>query len=71
VTVENHNILGGLGGAVAEVLSEHHPVPIIRIGVRDRFGECGETDELFEKFQMSEKYITNAALKIIERKNNA
>ena len=46
VTVEEHQIIGGLGGAVAECLSAHHPVPIEFIGVADRFGESGEPDEL-------------------------
>ena len=50
VTVEEHNIMGGLGGAVAEVLSEKAPTKILRIGVNDRFGESGPAPVLIKKF---------------------
>ncbi|MAF34672.1 transketolase, partial [Candidatus Woesearchaeota archaeon] len=46
VTIEEHQILGGMGSAVAEVLSEHYPVPQLRLGIQDRFGESGSPDEL-------------------------
>jgi transketolase len=57
VTVENHNILGGLGSAVAEVVTEYHPVRIKRIGVNDVFGKSGSNDEMKEKFKLTTKDI--------------
>ncbi len=61
VTAEEHQITGGLGGAVAELLSEHYPVPMRRIGVKDRFGESGHPDELMEHFGLTSKHIAIAA----------
>ena len=53
VTVEEHTIVGGLGGAVAETLSEHHPVRMKRLGLPDSFGESGPNDQLLEKYGLS------------------
>ena len=53
VTVENHSIIGGLGGAVAEVLSESEPALIKRIGIEDKFGESGSLDDLFTKYGLT------------------
>jgi transketolase len=64
VTAEEHTIIGGLGGAVAEVLSEKCPVPLRRVGVKDRFGESGTPDELLEKYGLTSFDIINAALEI-------
>ncbi|MCR4690684.1 MAG: transketolase family protein [Lachnospiraceae bacterium] len=50
VTVEEHSVIGGLGGAVCETLSESAPTPVLRIGVEDRFGESGPAAELIKKF---------------------
>ncbi len=61
VTAEEHSILGGLGGGVAEAVSETHPVPIARIGVRDTFGESGEHQELMAKYGLTSKEIASAA----------
>jgi len=69
VTVEEHQIAGGLGSAVAEVISANYPVPIERIGVEDRFGESGEPNELIEHFGMGVKHIRAAILKAIQRKS--
>lgn len=68
ITCEEHQITGGLGGAIAELLVEEHPVPMTRIGVRDSFGESGTPDELFEKFGLTPKHIALAAHQIIEKK---
>ena len=68
VTAEEHNILGGLGGAVAEVLAENRPVPMVRVGVRDTFGESGTPAELLEKYGLTEKEIARAAREVLERK---
>ena len=48
VTAEEHSIIGGLGGAVAEVLSESRPVPLVRVGIKDTFGTSGESEGLLE-----------------------
>lgn len=69
VTVEEHQVTGGLGGAVAEVLSENYPVPIKRVGVQDRFGESGEPDELLEKFGLTKEAIIQAATKVLRMKD--
>ena len=50
VTVEEHSIIGGLGGAVAETLGEKLPTPMLRIGIRDVFGESGPALELIKKY---------------------
>lgn len=58
VTVEEAQINGGLGGALAELLGESHPVPMRRIGIKDRFGESGKPDELLEHFGLTAKHIS-------------
>lgn len=57
VTVEEHQIAGGLGSAVTEYLSEHHPIRIGRIGVQDRFGQSGKVNELYEEYGLSAKHV--------------
>lgn len=61
ITVEEAQVAGGLGGAVAELLSEHFPVPMKRIGMQDRYGESGEPNELLEHFGLTAKHIALAA----------
>ncbi len=61
VTAEEHSIIGGLGGAVAEAVSEAHPVPILRVGIRDTFGESGEHEELLVKYGLTWKEIVQMA----------
>ena len=68
VTAEDHNIIGGLGGAVAEHLVSNTPAPLERVGVRDRFGESGQSDEMLEVMQISAPYIAAAAQRAINRK---
>ena len=68
VTAENHNIINGLGSAVAEVLGENCPTPMKRIGVRDHFGEVGKTEFLMEKYQMTAKHIAGAVREVIKKK---
>lgn len=68
VTVEEHQIAGGLGSAVAEVVSESYPVPIKRIGIEDSFGESGTPSELMKKFGLTEENIKKAVLEVIRRK---
>lgn len=61
ITAEEAQINGGLGGAVAELLGEHHPAPMRRIGMKDRFGESGKPQELLEKFGLTAKHFIVAA----------
>jgi transketolase len=68
VTVEDSNILGGLGSAVAEVVTENSPVPILRIGVRDRFGQTGSVEELKMEYNMSRVDIANVAKQVVKKK---
>jgi transketolase len=65
VTAEDHNIIGGLGGAVAEVLGEHAPTPMKRIGMRDRFGTSGNGLELLEYFGLDSKNIVLAVHELL------
>ena len=68
VTAEEHNIIGGLGSAVAEVLVENNPVPLERVGVKDTFGESGSGDSLLEKYGLTKESIVESAKKAISRK---
>ena len=68
VTVEEHQVAGGLGGAVSEVLSRNFPAPIEFIGMPDSFGESGKADELLEKYGMKAKHIVKAVKTVIKRK---
>lgn len=68
VTVEEHQVNGGLGGAVCECLAENHPIPVERIGVRDRFGESGSPQELIEALGMGVNSIKDAVKKVLKRK---
>jgi len=65
ITAEEHNIIGGLGGAVAEALSESRPVRIERVGVRDTFGESGEHSELLVKYGLTSREIAKAARRLV------
>ena len=68
VTAEDHSVIGGLGGAVAEYLSSNIPIPLERVGVNDRFGESGQADEMLELMEISAPYITKSATRAINRK---
>lgn len=68
VTCEEHNIYGGLGSAVAEVLVEHCPMPMVRVGVEDKFGESGLPDQLLEKHGLTADNIAAKAKEVIGRK---
>ena len=68
VTAEDHNILGGLGSAVAESMVQTVPVPMEFVGVKDTFGESGEPEELAEKYGLTATYIVLAAKRVIKRK---
>jgi transketolase len=68
VTAEEHSILGGLGGAVAECVSSRYPVPVMRVGVRDTFGESGDPAELLKKYGLSPRSIVDAVGDALSKK---
>lgn len=68
ITAEEHQIHGGLGSAVAEVVCQHAPVPMRIIGVQDRFGESGEPQELLTSFGLTSKEIVAAATALVQKK---
>jgi len=68
VTAEEHQVNGGLGSAVAELVSQHFPVPMKIIGVEDRFGESGEPNELLEKFGLTKDAIIKAVTSVLRMK---
>lgn len=69
VTVEEHNIIGGLGDAIAQVATRHFPVPIEFVGTKDTFGESGTPDQLLKKYGLDVPDIIAAAEKVMARKN--
>lgn len=68
VTAEEHQIFGGLGSAVAEVLAQHSPVPVEMIAVHDSFGESGKPEQLLEHFGLKDKNIVAAVKQVLKRK---
>lgn len=68
VTVEEHQIAGGMGSAIAECLARHYPVPMEFVGVKDLFGQSGTPDQLIEHYGMGEKHIMEAVKKVLLRK---
>lgn len=68
VTAEEHSIIGGLGSAVAELLSEERPAPLTRVGTKDTFGESGKAELLMEKYGLTAKDIVKAAEVSISKK---
>jgi transketolase len=69
VTAEEHNIMGGMGSAVAEVLGENRPTPMKRVGVMDTFGESGETAELLKKYGLTAANIEEAAASVMKARH--
>ena len=69
ITAEDHNIIGGLGSAVAEVLGENYPCRMLRIGMQDRYGESGKPDELYEKYGLSARHVAMKVKEIVKKKN--
>ena len=70
VTVEEHQIAGGMGSAVAEVLAQNFPVPIEFIGVKDKFGQSGTAKELIEYYELGKNSIKEAVKKVLNKKIN-
>jgi len=70
VTAEEHNIIGGLGDAIAQVAAKHLPIPIEYVGTKDTFGESGTPTELLKKYGLDIPDIVAAAEKVLQRKNS-
>lgn len=68
VTVEEHNVIGGLGDAIAQTAARHFPIPIEYIGTNDTFGESGTPKDLLKKYGLDTPYIVSAAEKVMKRK---
>lgn len=70
VTAEEHSIIGGLGSSVAEIVSEHYPVPVKRIGINDCFGISGDAEELLEYFGLTVQNIVKTVQEMVARKKS-
>jgi transketolase len=68
VTVEEHQTMGGMGSAVAEVLAQNYPVAMEFIGIQDKFGQSGTPDELIEHYGMGVLHIAEAVKRVLKRK---
>lgn len=68
VTAEEHNIIGGLGSAVSEAVAEEYPVPVVKVGIKDTFGESGKPNQLLEKYGLTVEAIVNSAKRAISLK---
>ena len=69
VTAEEHNIIGGLGSAVAEVLAEKCPTPMVRVGINDKFGKSGKPAQLLKEYGLTPENIASKAKEAIAKKN--
>lgn len=70
VTVEEHQVAGGMGSSVAEFLSSEYPTPIVFVGVKDQFGQSGTPDELIENYGMGTSHIVEAVLGVLKKKKH-
>ena len=70
VTAEDHNVIGGLGSAVAEVLSENYPCRVKRIGLKDCYAESGKPDELYKKYGLDSESIAEEMMSFVSKKGN-
>lgn len=68
LTIEEHSIIGGLGGAVCELVSEHYPVPVLRMGINDVFGQSGTPNELLEHYNLTTAEIMRNVHNLLEKK---
>ena len=67
VTVEDHQVAGGFGSAVSEVLSENLPIPLVRVGVENKFGQSGTPDELLRLYGITSTNIVKKAVELIKK----
>lgn len=70
VTVEEHQIIGGMGSVVSQCLSKNIPVPVEMLGINDKFGQSGSPQELFKEYGLTKEDIVKAVKKVIQRKNS-
>lgn len=70
VTVEEHQIMGGMGSAVVEMVVQEFPVPVKMLGIQDRFGESGKPEELLRKFGLTHPFIIQAVKNVLKRKKS-
>lgn len=68
VTAEEHQVMGGFGSAVTEVISQNYPVPVKMVGIQDSFGESGKPDDLMEKYNLLDSDVVNAVRDVLELK---
>jgi transketolase len=68
VTAEEHQVMGGFGSAVTEVISQNYPVPVKMVGIQDSFGESGKPDDLMEKYNLLDSDVVNAVRDVLEIK---
>ncbi|CEI82124.1 1-deoxy-D-xylulose-5-phosphate synthase [Oceanobacillus oncorhynchi] len=68
VTAEEHSIIGGLGSAVAETLVEEKPVPVVRVGVKDRNSESGPNEAMLDKYEISPNHVVDAVKQVLKKK---
>ncbi|MFD1388961.1 transketolase family protein [Oceanobacillus oncorhynchi subsp. oncorhynchi] len=68
VTAEEHSIIGGLGSAVAETLVEEKPVPVVRVGVKDRNSESGPNEAMLDKYEISPNHVADAVKQVLKKK---
>ena len=68
VTVEDHSVIGGLGGAISECLSKDFPVPVENVGVQDKYGQSGKPEDLMKLMGLTVGDIVKSAKKAIKRK---
>jgi len=71
ITIEEQSTVGGLGGAVAEVLSDRYPVPVRRLGIRDCFGESGPNDQLLDKYRLSALRVAEDVEELLRQRDAA
>lgn len=69
VTLEEHQVMAGIGSAICEVLAKKYPVPVEMVGMQNTFGESGEPNELIEKYGMGKDAVIEAVKKVLKRKN--
>lgn len=70
VTIEEHQVKGGMGSSVAETITQNYPVPIEFVGINDRFGQSGKPEELIKEYKIDREAIRNAVKKVLARKNS-
>jgi len=71
ITVENHSRLGGLGSAVTEVVCDEYPVPVVRLGINDSFGETATLEWLMDKFEINADHIVNNVKNVIKKRKTS